>query len=39
VDLIRVRVGVVGDEIENLGRVSAELLIALDLRSGDFLRA
>jgi len=37
--LIRERVAVTGDEVEDLGRVSEALLTALDLQPGGFIRA
>ncbi len=38
VDLIRSKFGGVGDTIEDLGRVSGALLMALNLESGSFVR-
>ena len=39
IDLIRDKVDPFGDEIEDLGRVSDALLMALKLHSGEFVRA
>jgi len=39
IDLIRSKVATLEDEVEDLGRVSNALLNALNLRSGDFIRA
>jgi hypothetical protein len=39
IDLIRDKVASSSDEIEDLGRVSDALLIALKLKTGDFVRA
>jgi hypothetical protein len=39
IDLIRKRVGSPDDAIQDVGRVSDDLLRYLDLRSGEFMRA
>ncbi len=39
IELIRQKVANPGDEIEDLGRVSDALLIAMKLQPGDFVRA
>jgi hypothetical protein len=39
IDLIRKKIGTLGDEFEDLGRVSHDLLKALHLLPGDFTRA
>lgn len=39
IDVIRKKVGSPGDEFEDLGRVSGDLLKALNLLSGDYARA
>jgi hypothetical protein len=39
IDVIRRKVGAIDDEIEDLGRVSGALLMALGLLPGEFIRA